>query len=122
CPDGRLPSHLRGRGPAARSVDPGGRRLRTGRPARPPCRERRLPSRADETARPEGPLLARARRGRLPPPRTASRGALLRRGARRDPARVRDGAGPAHAVDRKSTRLNSSHVSTSYAVSCLRTT
>src|SRR5438067_4999262 len=35
-----------------------------------------------------------------------------------EPARCRDGAGDAE--DRKSTRLNSSHVSISYAVFCLK--
>src|SRR5699024_12224093 len=36
--------------------------------------------------------------------------------------RVRRGAGPTPCSDRKSTRLNSSHVSISYAVFCLKKT
>src|SRR5699024_7857101 len=85
-------------GTAPRSVDPWGRRLRTGSPARPPCRDRWLPASAHETARPERSVPARTRCGRLAPARAASRGALLRRGDGRDPARVRDGAGSAGAV------------------------
>src|SRR6266513_5305682 len=50
------------------------------------------------------------------PPRRTRRGAIpdAGRSSARDPVRV------ARASDRKSTRLNSSHVSISYAVFCLK--
>src|SRR5690349_23167832 len=52
------------------------------------------------------------------PRRLVYLGELL--GRRKTVGRRRGDAGPHHAVDRKSTRLNSSHVEISYAVFCLK--
>src|SRR5438874_7301720 len=49
--------------------------------------------------------------------RPAARGERLRRG---DRLRLDGGRLPRHRQDRKSTRLNSSHVEISYAVFCLK--
>src|SRR5690349_24455942 len=43
-----------------------------------------------------------------------------RAGGRREPSPVSSRPGPASRTDRKSTRLNSSHVEISYAVFCLK--
>src|SRR6266496_3667173 len=63
-------------------------------------------------------MLRRPQRSTLFPYTTLFRSAVchlgLLRPARRGPGQVRDGA------DRKSTRLNSSHVESSYAVFCLK--
>src|SRR5699024_11876591 len=69
--------------------------------------------------------------GRLPGALGGSRPAALQRGGRgcgrrcagHPPDLAGDGPGPGHHAarrDRKSTRLNSSHVSISYAVFCLK--
>src|SRR5690606_40547336 len=50
----------------------------------------------------------------------ARRGDRHRRRGRRDPGGPRGRADGAAAGDRKSTRLNSSHVKSSYAVFCLK--
>src|SRR5690625_6417305 len=68
---------------------------------------------------------ARAATQRTLPARVAgSIGATAERGARREPRDAAPGAhrprGRGPARDRKSTRLNSSHVAISYAVFCLK--
>src|SRR5207249_10556507 len=86
--------------PTRRSSD-----LRLGRRVRPP-----------RGSQPAVPVRTRRRHGtrrRRGPARRRQRGRLLLRSARRR-------RGGAAGEDRKSTRLNSSHVSISYAVFCLK--
>src|SRR5437868_14573204 len=61
------------------------------------------------------PICGRGRRGRLRRCRRGGRRRAAHRSRRRPHGRLRPGGG-----DRKSTRLNSSHVSISYAVFCLK--
>src|SRR5436309_4411834 len=75
-------------------------------------RRRRAAVHAD-VLRVPGPLARRARRARARAPRPARRGATARA------PRPRHARPPAAERDRKSTRLNSSHVKISYAVFCL---
>src|SRR5690606_40361334 len=62
----------------------------------------------------------RARRGRIVRVRRAARSLRLARRAARDDPGARALRGGARLADRKSTRLNSSHVKISYAVFCLK--
>src|SRR5438128_4246327 len=55
-----------------------------------------------------------------PPPLVGSLGCLDARELRRSSGRIGGGAPQFARIDRKSTRLNSSHGSTSYAVFCLK--
>src|SRR5437667_8421569 len=52
--------------------------------------------------------------------RKRQRDGALARGGRQEPRREPDDRGPAAQRDRKSTRLNSSHITSSYAVFCLK--
>src|SRR3989442_10680216 len=52
--------------------------------------------------------------------RSSSHGDPHEREPAREPAGVRGSSGPGPRIDRKSTRLNSSHVRISYAVFCLK--
>src|SRR3712207_8467267 len=68
-------------------------------------------------------LTSRSRRGAWPWTRERSSAASSRRRREADPpAPTRDGAylSDYHRLDRKSTRLNSSHANISYAVFCLK--
>src|SRR5207249_7141704 len=94
------------------------------RPAQPEVHEARDDDLSRGRARPPLPDLAgdgEPEAQRVPPPRSAHhrRGVRGGLGPLLGAARGRDGSVP-HGGDRKSTRLNSSHVSISYAVFCLK--
>src|SRR5690625_1517413 len=83
-------------------------------------------SEPDSTSGPDVELDAEYRRGDAPVRRTGDRRGARRREGSCGPAsagahpRPHQGQGRGPALDRKSTRLNSSHVAISYAVFCLK--
>src|SRR5204863_1747951 len=82
-----------------------------------------FPTRRSSDLQGAGALPARGGGGgpaAAPQHRAAVRGRRARRPADPGPAGRRRGAGPEMGSDRKSTRLNSSHVEISYAVFCLK--